>query len=127
MAAGFLAELARTRAGRVRRAEYLKALDEIETERRARYLDAAREEYWRRHGDDIESVEDLVGGPDPILPQLPPAHPHFDFYDWMLDDESGQIVSSFYGTRYELHIDRAGRPSGASAGASSRRSERGKS
>jgi hypothetical protein len=103
MAAGFLAELARTAPDEYARAEYLKALDEIETERRARYLDAAREEYWRRHGRDIESVEDLRRGPEAIAPQLPAAHPEFDFYEWVLDETSGQIVSSYYGTRYELH------------------------
>jgi hypothetical protein len=103
MAAGFLAELARTAQDEYARAEYLKALDEIETERRARYLDAAREEYWRRHGKDIESVEDLRRGPEAIVPQLPAAHPQFDFSEWVLDETSGQIVSSYYGTRYELH------------------------
>jgi len=103
MAAGFLAELARTAQDEYAKAEYLKALDEIETERRARYLDAAREEYWRRHGKDIESVEDLRRGPEAILPQLPAAHPKFDFSEWVLDETSGQIVSSYYGTRYELH------------------------
>jgi hypothetical protein len=103
MAAAFLADLARTAQDEYARAEYLKALDEIETERRARYLDAAREEYWRRHGKDIESVEDLCRGPDAVIPQLPAAHPQFDFYEWTLDEKSGQIVSSYYGTRYELH------------------------
>jgi Tfp pilus assembly protein PilN len=103
MAAGFLAELARTAQDEYAKAEYLKALDEIETERRARYLDAAREEYWRRHGKDIESVEDLRRGPEAILQQLPAAHPQFDFSEWVLDETSGQIVSSYYGTRYELH------------------------
>lgn len=103
MAAGFLSDLARNAPDEYSRAEYLKALDEIETERRARYLDAAREEYWRRHGEDIRGVGDLVRGPNPILPVLPGAHPHFDDYDWVLDEESGQIVSSFYGSRYALH------------------------
>ena len=103
MAAGFLSELARNAQDEYARAEYLKALDEVETERRARYLDAAREEYWRRHGRDIESVEDLLRGPEPIVPQLPAAHPHFDFAKWVLDEKSGQIVSSYYGSRYELH------------------------
>jgi hypothetical protein len=103
MAAGFLADLARNAPDEYSRAEYLKALDEVETERRARYLDAAREEYWRRHGRDIGRVEELVSGPTPILPVLPGAHPHFVDYAWVLDDESGQIVSSFYRSRYELH------------------------
>jgi len=104
MAAGFLAELVRTAQDEFSRAEYLKALDEVETERRARILDAAREEYWRRHAEDIASVEDLLRGPDPIIPQLPAAHPKFDFPEWLLDEASGQIVSSYYGSRYRLHI-----------------------
>ena len=104
MAASFLVELARTAQSEFARAEYLKALDEVETERRARHLDAAREEYWRRNGEDIASVEDLLRGPDPILTQLMAAHPQFDFPEWVLDAESGQIVSSYYGSRYQLHI-----------------------
>jgi hypothetical protein len=36
--------------------------------------------------------------------ELPAAHPQFDFYEWVLDPKSGQIVSSFYDSRYELHI-----------------------
>jgi hypothetical protein len=104
MAAGFLAELARTATDEFAQVEYLKALDEIETERRARGLDAAREEYWRRHGEDIREVQDLVRGSEPILAQLPPAHPVFDFPVWRLDEKSGQIVSSFYRSRYRLHL-----------------------
>jgi hypothetical protein len=103
MAAGLLSELARNAQDEYARAEYMKSLDEIETERRARYLDAAREEYWRRHGEDIESVADLTRGPDPVLPQLPAAHPQFGFARWVLDEKSGQIVSSYYKKRYELH------------------------
>ena len=49
-----------------KRAEYLKALDEIQIEERARFLDAARAEYWRRNGRDIERVADLLAGPDPM-------------------------------------------------------------
>jgi hypothetical protein len=67
-------------------------------------LDGAREEYWRRHGDDIREVADLLRGPAPILTQLPPAHPQFDFPEWRVSEKSGQIVSSFYGSRYRLHL-----------------------
>jgi hypothetical protein len=104
MAAGFLSELARSAPDEYARAEYLKALDEIETERLARVLDGAREAYWRRHGEDIREVADLLRGPDPILTALPPAHSEFDFPVWELDEKSGQIVSSFYGSRYRLHL-----------------------
>jgi hypothetical protein len=85
------------------RARYLKSLDEIETERRARFLDEARLEYWRRHGRDIERVTDLLAGKPPLLRQLPPAHPHFPSFAWELDPETGQITSSFYGSRYRLY------------------------
>jgi hypothetical protein len=103
MAAGFLSELARNATDEYARAEYLKALDEVETERRARFLDAAREEYWRRAGADIASVADLLRGPARVVAELPAAHPHFDFAEWLLDPKSGQIVSSYYGSRYRLH------------------------
>ena len=81
-------------------AEYEKALDEIATERLARRLDAAREEYRRRHGRDIGSVDDLVRGPDPVLRSLPPEP---NDWEWGLDEESGRIVSTYYGNRYEPH------------------------
>jgi hypothetical protein len=104
MAGQFLAELADSTSDEFSRAEYLKALDEISTERFARILDTAREEYRRRHGRDISAVSELVAGPDPILRRLPPAHPHFEWPDWEIDESSGRIVSSFYGSRYRLHM-----------------------
>jgi len=84
------------------KARYLKSLDEIETERRARTLDEARVEYWRRHGRDLVRVEDLLRPPAPVLRQLPPAHPHFSGFGWTLDAETDQITSTFYGSRYRL-------------------------
>jgi hypothetical protein len=104
VAEAFLAELARSTEDGFARAEYEKALDEIETERRARALDEARLEFWRRRGRDIESVGELVAGPAPILRGLPPAHPVFPGFRWVLHPESGEIVSSFYGARYEPHL-----------------------
>jgi hypothetical protein len=83
------------------RAEYEKALDEVETERRARRLDRAREEFVRRHGRDVERVEDLVRGPDPVLAKLPRE---LHGWEWVIDPESGRIVSSWYGARYELRF-----------------------
>jgi len=103
MAADFLAELARTSVDEYQQAEFLKALDEIETERRARVLDAAREEYRRRNGEDLREIGDLLRGPAPILTRLPPAHPHFDFPVWRIDEATGEIVSSYYRSRYRLH------------------------
>jgi tetratricopeptide (TPR) repeat protein len=83
------------------RAEYEKMLDEIETERRARFLDGAREAYRKGHGEDIEKVEDLLAGPYPVLQKLPPE-PHD--WEWILDEESGDIVSSYYERRYRPHF-----------------------
>jgi hypothetical protein len=108
----FVAELARETDDEYKRAEYLKELDEIAVERWARSLEAARAEYRRRNGRDLSSVEDLVLGPKRVMSALPPAHPHFGGFAWKLDAETGAIVSSFYGSRYELRIhpfDRARR------------------
>jgi hypothetical protein len=85
------------------KAEYLKAYDEIETERRARFLDAARVEFWERHGRDVETPAELWTGSRRVLRAVPPPHPHFEGFEWILDDDN-EIVSNFYGTRYRLHI-----------------------
>lgn len=105
-AAAFLHELLRQDPDPYKKAEYEKALDEIEAERRARQLDAAREEFERRHGRDILRVEELVEGQHPVLRALPPE-PHG--WEWTLDPESGRIVSSFVGHRYEVRIDATNR------------------
>jgi hypothetical protein len=101
-AAAFLHELVRQTEDPFAKAEYGKALDEIETERRARRLDAARTEFQRRHGRDLERVEELVQVSPAVLRRLPPE-PHG--WEWVLDSESGQIVSSYVGHRYRLRID----------------------
>ncbi len=103
-AEALLARMARETEDGYARAEYLKALDSIETERRARFLDRARKEFRRRNGRDIRSVDELARGPHAVVRSLPPAHPHFDDFHWEIDAKSGQIVSSFYGSRYELHV-----------------------
>jgi hypothetical protein len=103
IAAAFLAELAGTTEDEYKRAEYEKSLDEIQVERAARFLDRAREAYIQRHGRDIERVEDLLAGPEPVLANLPRAHPLIDGFRWQLDEESLEIVSSFYRKRYQLH------------------------
>jgi hypothetical protein len=97
----FLRKLAQETDDPYARAEYEKALDEIETERRARKLDAAREEFLRRHGRDLEQVEDLVRGPDPVLRKLPKE---IHGWEWVIDPETNRIVSSWYGARYELRF-----------------------
>ncbi len=102
-AEALLAGLVNTTPDEYAKARYLKSLDEILTERRARQLDAARLEFWRRQGRDLVRVEDLLAGPAPVLKTLPPAHPHFPDFVWVLDSETGQITSSFYGSRYRLY------------------------
>jgi len=101
-AAAFLHELRRQTPDPLAKAEYEKALDEIETERRARRLDLARKEFERRQGRDIERVEDLVRVTPPVMRALPPE-PHG--FEWKLDPESGQIISSHVGHRYQVRID----------------------
>ena len=98
-AAIFLEELARRAPDDYKRAEYEKALDEIETERRARFLDEARAEYKRRSGRDITALEDLLAGPSPVLRQIP-SEPNG--WEWKLN-ETGQIVSTYYDSRYVVH------------------------
>lgn len=100
-AAAFLRELQRQTDDPYKQAEYEKALDEIEAERRARLLDQARELFKRRHGRDIRAVEDLVTVPPPVLRALPPE-PHG--WEWKLDP-AGRIVSSYTGHRYSVRID----------------------
>lgn len=97
----FLRKLAQETEDPYARAEYEKALDEIETERRARKLDAAREEFWRRHGRDLSRVEDLLRGPDPVLRRLPRE---IHGWEWVIDPGTNRIVSSWYGARYELRF-----------------------
>jgi hypothetical protein len=84
------------------RAQYEGALVEIATERVARELDAARETYRERNGRDIERVEDLVSGPNPVLAALPPdpSGGH-----WTLDPYRGTLVSSELRHRYEAKLD----------------------
>jgi tetratricopeptide (TPR) repeat protein len=100
VAQAMLMELHRNAPGPEARANYEKALDELETERRARMLDAARAEYQRRHGHDIEKVEDLVVGPKAVLRELPPE---LHGWEWTIDPKSDQIVSSYYEARYQVH------------------------
>ena len=103
-AAGFLHELVQREADPYARTQYQVALDEIETERRARFLDRAREEFGRRNGRDIHDVGELVRGPRPVLRRLPPAHPMLKGWQWRLDPETGRIASSYYENRYGLHV-----------------------
>ncbi|MCH2184802.1 hypothetical protein MK280_02915 [Myxococcota bacterium] len=110
-----LLEMLRDTESEEAREGYLSALDEIEIERRARVLDSARAAFREREGRDLESVVELVAGPDPILARLPSADPTRAAGEsgapssWLIDDQSGQIVSDYYGRRYKLNFasDRA--------------------
>jgi hypothetical protein len=103
----FLEELIRTAPDEYVRAEYLKARDEIETERRARILDRARDAFAARNGRDIHEPAELWQGPLRVLREMPPPHPHFPGFEWAIDPQTAEIVSTFYGARYRLHIHEA--------------------
>lgn len=111
----FLEELVRSTEDEDARAEYQAALDEVQIEWRARQLDDARERYRKLHGRDIASVEELVSGEGAVLASLPDPEPSSlpaslrRGSRWLLDEETGEIVSSYYGRRYELYIDDHGR------------------
>ena len=103
-AAAFLSELARQATDPSERERYLRALQEIETERRARFLDAARVEYVRRNHRDIRGVEDLASsGLLRALPEDPFGA------GWMISAETGEIVSRHVRYRYGVKIDRTSR------------------
>lgn len=101
VAEAYLRQLIESTHDESRRADYEKALDEIETEKRARFLDRARERYIELHGRDIERVEDLVTPPDGVLVHLPPE-PHG--WEWEIDARTGEIASGFLNGRYNLHF-----------------------
>jgi hypothetical protein len=103
-AALFLQQLIQNAPDEYARAEYLKAHDEIEVERRARLLDGLRAEFAQRNGRDIREPAELWSGPLRLMRKMPPPHPHFEGFEWRIHPESGLIVSSFYGTRYQLHV-----------------------
>jgi tetratricopeptide (TPR) repeat protein len=103
-AALFLQKLIAQAEDEYTKAEYLKAHDEIETERRARFLDGARAEFWKRHGRDIREPSELWEGPLRVIGRMPLAHPHFPGFVWELEQETQEIVSSYYGGRYHVHV-----------------------
>ncbi|MCX5738830.1 MAG: hypothetical protein NTZ61_10120 [Proteobacteria bacterium] len=100
-AAAYLSELSQQTDDPWKQAELGKALDEVETERRARLLDQARAVYRKREGRDIEKVEDLANGDAAVLSELP-AELHG--WGWVLEPESGRIQSPYYGHRYRLNM-----------------------
>jgi len=108
VAAAFLAQRARDARDEGLRATYRESLAEIETERRARGLDAARARFVERHGRYVGSARELWAGPLRVIERAPSAHPEYDGAFWMLDEDTGEIVSSYYGKRYRLHVQRPG-------------------
>jgi hypothetical protein len=105
-AAIFLQQMIHDATDEYTRSVYQGALDEIEVERAARFLDRARAAYRELNGRDIERVEDLLMGAHPVLRSLPPAAPPAVPVElrrgagWVLDDQ-GRIASSYYDRRYE--------------------------
>jgi len=98
--ATFLAELVRASEDPQARAQYEAALLEIDTERRARFLDEAQQQFRRRAGRDLARIDELVRGPHAVLERLP-DEPHGDV--WELTDE-GRIVSGRLHRRYEPFV-----------------------
>jgi hypothetical protein len=101
IAEAYLLELVKQTDDAQRRRQYELAVLEIEIERRARVLDAARAAYRERTGHDIARVEDLVQGPDAVLRALPDLP---DGSEWILDPASNEIVSSLLRRRYLVYI-----------------------
>ena len=106
----FLSELIRSTEAEDAVAIYRGALDEIDVEIKARYLDRARDAYQKLFGRDITSIEDLQSGEHPVLAKLPPPEPQ-DLPPglrkgdrWFLDPKTGQITSTYYNRRYRVNI-----------------------
>jgi len=105
----FLNQMVRDAPDERSRAQYQGALDEIEVEHRARFLDRARAAFVDLSGYDIEEVDDLLYGPHAVLDRLPDPEPSSlpaglrQGSVWELDDD-GQIVSSYYRRRYGVHF-----------------------
>ncbi|MEM9175100.1 MAG: hypothetical protein AAGC67_07680 [Myxococcota bacterium] len=113
----FLREMLESTEDEEERAKYETGLDEIEIEQKARFLDRARSAYRALTGRDIERVEDLVTGPHRVIEKLPDPEPDA-IPDplrrgsvWEIEGE--RIVSSYLGSRYEVHYSHQGGHEGA--------------
>ncbi len=110
----FLSELVQTAESRDVVAIYQGALDEIDVEIKARYLDRAREAYEELYGRDISSVDDLTSGDHPVLAELPPPEPRdlppaLSKNDrWYVDPKTGRITSTYYKRRYRVNVRAVG-------------------
>jgi hypothetical protein len=106
----FLRDMLRQTEDESGRAGYQAALDEIEVEKKARFLDRAREAFEKLNGRDIMHVDELTSGPHPVLAAFPNPEPESlpeslsRGSEWKLDFETDQIVSTYYDARYALHF-----------------------
>jgi len=105
----FLSQLVQSSESDDAAAVYQGALDEIDVEIKARYLDRAREAYRQLYARDIRSIDDLVSGDHPVLAELPPPEPQ-DLPPalrkgdrWFIDPKTGQITSTYYSRRYRVN------------------------
>ena len=112
----FLREMLRNSLDPDDQARIQIALDEIEIEYKARYLERARRAYRQLAGRDITSVDELIRAPNRMLEKLPSPEPDAiptslsRGSEWMIDAKTGQIVSTYLGRRYEVNysgVDRA--------------------
>ena len=105
----FLRELYHSSEDEEAKAKLQIALDEIEIEHKARFLDTARKAFHELTGQDIESVDDLIRGPHRVLEVLPSPEPDAIPASlagesvWEIDPKTDAIVSSYLGARYEVH------------------------
>jgi len=105
----FLRELYRSSEDEDTKVKLQVALDEIEIEHKARFLDRARQTFHELSGQDIESVDDLTRGRHRLLESLPSPEPDAIPASlagesvWNIDPETDRIVSSYLGRRYEVH------------------------
>ncbi len=105
----FLTQLIESSESEEAVAQYQGALDEIDVEIKARYLDRARETYEERAGRDIETVQDLLDPAFAVLEELPPPEPRdlpaamHKGDRWIVDAKTGRITSTYYNRRYRVN------------------------
>ena len=108
----FLEQMVQSASDEATRVQFQAALDEVEVEYRARELDRAREAFRRRNGRDIANVFELANGEGAVMPALPSAEPTSlppalsRGALWEIDPETSEIVSTYYGRRYALSMNR---------------------
>lgn len=104
----FLRQLLEGTEDEEQQAKYLAGLDEIEIERKARFLDRAAEAYRTLSGNALTSVDVLVTPPHRVIETLPRPEPEAMPEGlsrgsvWEIGDD-GRIYSTYVGGRYEVH------------------------